>query len=316
MADVFMNGTALPNSQSVLNFNRVDMPMLVDQVLAHAPLLKILPARAVDSNNFVYTKKTANPATGFRDINSGLENTAGSYSRVTVDLKYYDASFAMDVAAAEIDDRGVDHVLTIEAISHLQSAMASIESQIFYGTGTGGNADGFDGFLDQSNLDGASDAQVVNAGGTTATTGQSTYLIAAGTPDLEVLWGESGQISVGPRMKVRNFPGTGVYWQYAHEIGTWCGLKIGRNQSVVRIANVTEDAGKGLTDDLISEAISIFPAELQATHIVTGRRSLGQLQQSRTATNPTGAPAPFPESAFGIPIVVTDNLLENEAIIV
>jgi hypothetical protein len=37
------------------------------------------------------------------------------------------------------------------------------------------------------------------------------------------------------------------------------------------------------------------------------------LQASRTATNPTGAPAPFPENAFGIPIVVTDALPIDEA---
>jgi hypothetical protein len=44
------------------------------------------------------------------------------------------------------------------------------------------------------------------------------------------------------------------------------------------------------------------------------RRSLRQLQQSRTATNSTGAPAPFPTEAFGVPIVVTDALLSTEAL--
>jgi hypothetical protein len=38
-----------------------------------------------------------------------------------------------------------------------------------------------------------------------------------------------------------------------------------------------------------------------------------ELQSSRTATNPTGAPAPFPTEAFGIPIVVTDSIPEDEA---
>lgn len=312
MADVFVNGTALPNSQSVLNFNRVDMPLMVDEVLAHAPLLARLPARAVASHNFTYTKKTANPVTGFRAINAGLENTAGSYERVQVDLAYYDASFAMDVAAAKVDERGVDHILGIEAMAHLQSAMANIESNLLYGAAAGG----FDGFADQANLNGLADAQVIGAGGTTAATAQSTWLIAEGAGDVEILWGEGGVISVSDRQMVRNFPGTGSYWQYAHEIGAWCGLKIGRDQSVVRIANVTEDTGKGLTDDLISQAISLFPASLQPTVIVTGRRSLGQLQQSRTATNVTGAPAPFPSEAFGVPIIVSDNASETEALLI
>ncbi|MBA7711875.1 hypothetical protein ES703_120842 [subsurface metagenome] len=43
-------------------------------------------------------------------------------------------------------------------------------------------------------------------------------------------------------------------------------------------------------------------------------RSLGQLQDSRTATNPTGAPAPFPESAFNVPIFDTTAITNTEAL--
>jgi len=44
------------------------------------------------------------------------------------------------------------------------------------------------------------------------------------------------------------------------------------------------------------------------------RRSLKQLQVSRTATNATGAPAPFPQESFGVPIIVTDAILSTEAL--
>jgi hypothetical protein len=49
--------------------------------------------------------------------------------------------------------------------------------------------------------------------------------------------------------------------------------------------------------------------------IVAGRAQQHRLQESRTATNPTGAPAPFPESAFGIPIVTVESLAQNETAI-
>jgi hypothetical protein len=39
-----------------------------------------------------------------------------------------------------------------------------------------------------------------------------------------------------------------------------------------------------------------------------------QLQMSRTATTPTGAPAPYPQEAFGIPIEETDSILDTEAL--
>jgi len=39
-----------------------------------------------------------------------------------------------------------------------------------------------------------------------------------------------------------------------------------------------------------------------------------ELQMCRTATTPTGAPAPYPQEAFGIPIEETDSILDTEAL--
>jgi hypothetical protein len=44
------------------------------------------------------------------------------------------------------------------------------------------------------------------------------------------------------------------------------------------------------------------------------RNALRLLRQCRSAYSPTGAPAPFPTEAFGIPIVVTDQILSTEAV--
>jgi hypothetical protein len=61
--------------------------------------------------------------------------------------------------------------------------------------------------------------------------------------------------------------------------------------------------------------MQIFPASRGPNYVVMNRRSLGQLQRSRTATNPTGAPAPFPQEAFGVPIVVTDQINSTETLL-
>ena len=87
---------------------------------------------------------------------------------------------------------------------------------------------------------------------------------------------------------------------------------MGGAYSVGRIANLTADAGKGLTDDLISDLLSQFPAGMVPTLLVCSRRSLKQLQQSRTATNQTGAPEPFPSDAFGVPLITTDAIIDTE----
>ena len=88
---------------------------------------------------------------------------------------------------------------------------------------------------------------------------------------------------------------------------------MGSVQSTVRLANL--DAVATLSDDLLSDAIAKFPAGKAPSYLVMNRQSLKQLQQSRTATNPTGAPAPFPTEAYGIPIIATDSITSTEAIV-
>ena len=69
-----------------------------------------------------------------------------------------------------------------------------------------------------------------------------------------------------------------------------------------------------LTDILIANLLGKFPAGKVPDVLLMTRRSLHQLQASRTATNPTGAPAPFPQEAFGVPIAVTDAISNIETL--
>jgi hypothetical protein len=106
---------------------------------------------------------------------------------------------------------------------------------------------------------------------------------------------------------------TGLFNAYVQPIYSWLGIQLGSIFSVGRICNI--DAGSPLTDDLISAAISAFPSSRPPTNLVMNRKSLAQLQQSRTATSPTGAPAPFPEESHKVPITVTDSVLNTEAVV-
>lgn len=299
---------------NVATFNKTDMDLLVSDVLDEAPLLSMLAARTVRGNTFLYTKKTANPAVGFRDANDGIEGKVATYEKITCTLGILDASFAVDVAVAQSDERGWQHIMAEEAIAHLRQAMREVEEQIIYGTAN--DSKGFAGFAGQANLNENDDTMVVDAGGTTASTGSSVWLIRTGEPDVQVLWGQEGVISVGDMQIVeRAGSATGAFPAYYHPITGWAGLKIGSVYSVGRICNLTADAGKGLTDDLIADAIAKFPSGRGPSVMAMNRRSLKQLQNSRTATNATGAPAPFPVEAFGIPIVVTDAIGSTETLL-
>jgi len=306
MADAYMT------TSDVVKFNDADLDIgIVSDVLNDSPVLAAMAARSIPGYTYKYLKKTANPSVGFRDENDGRENTKATYSNVTVTCAILDASFQVDVATAEADERGASAMLAQQAVDHLQSAMFHAETEVITGAGAGG----FAGLADQA-VGQIGGAMNVNAAGTTADTASSVYLVRTGLSDVHVVWGSDGAISVGETSIIKAAgSGTGSFPAYYTPVSSWVGIQIGSSYSLGRICNITEDSGKGLTDDLISAALSKFPAGRGPTFVAMNRRSLGQLQQSRTATSPTGAPAEFPSAVHGLPVIVTDALSETEALL-
>ena len=98
---------------------------------------------------------------------------------------------------------------------------------------------------------------------------------------------------------------------YMQPIDGWVGLQITTAHSAARLANVKDT----LDDDMISDLLKLFPSEEPATHLVMNKEARNTLRKSRTATNPTGAPAPQPEEVFGTPIIETSSLRNTEAIV-
>ncbi|WLD11881.1 major capsid protein [Planctellipticum variicoloris] len=291
----------------------------VTDLLQDAPLLAALAAGpASHATEHKYLKETGAPVVGFRAPNAGRENKKSADTLVTIVLKILAASFDCDKAIADAYPKGAQQWLGREAIRHLKAAFAGAEGQILYGVGS--DADGFVGLADASTLNALADAMVVNAAGTTAATGSSVFLIRTNEDgnDCTLIAGKEGKIEVGDTVVIQKDDGTATgksYPAYYTPIEGWLGLQIGSAYSVGRIANLTADPGKGLTDALIYEALSRFPASRQPNRIAMNRRSLEQLRKSRTATNATGAPAPIPTEVEGIPIVTTDQIKSTEALL-
>ena len=298
-------------SAKVLQFNDSDLSFDVSDVLEDSPVLRRLSAFSVDGTQLRYMRKTANPVTGFRAANDGTQNDVATYEQVSVDLAIADASFNIDIALARGYRLGESAFIALQMRNHLQSMMFNIESELINGSS---DANGFDGLGDE--IDALADSMMVNAGGTTADTGSSVYLIRTGFNDTQVAWGNAGVITADDTVISRTIgSATGTFPSYYTAITGYCGLIYGSSYSAARICNLTEDSGKGLTDELISKAISLFPAGRGPNLIACSRRSLHQLQASRTATNATGSPAPYPLDSFGIEIVTTDSIPNNQAII-
>lgn len=288
----------------------------VSDILNDSPLLRLLPAETAPETTYYYTKYTTAPTVGFRAVNDGRENSKSVDTPVTRDLKIVDATFSVDVAIANAFKMGADAYISKEAMRHLQAAFFLVERQFFYGTVSPGSSAGFLGFGDEADLNQAADTMVVNAGGTTAATGSSAWLLRVNPDEVAIILGRNGNIEIAETTTTRIAgSATGTFPAYYTPITGWAAMKRGSVYSAVRIANLTEDSGKGLTDDLIAKGIEKFRAGSPPTHLVCSRRSLRQLQDSRTATNTTGAPAPFPQESFGVQIVVTDAIVNTETLL-
>ncbi len=288
----------------------------VSDLLDDSPVTKALFAKGASEGSIhKYLKQTTASGAAFRALNAGLAKTYSQDTLVTDTLQLMDASFTFDKGRIS---GSVNHdVLSLELARSLRAMFYGLESQIFYGVGA--DAGGFVGFSDSTAGDALADAMVYNAGGTTASTQTSVFLIRSGDDDAALILGNDGMMDISdpfdtlvypdPTTDAKTYPAVGV------SVLGYAGLQLGSAQSVGRIANLhASDSNAQLTDDMLYEALSLFPAGRQPNMIAMNRQSLKQLRSSRTATNVTGAPAPRPTEVEGIPIVVTDAIINTEAV--
>ncbi len=262
-----------------------------------------------------YSKETGAPVVGFRAENDGREYDHSVDTVVSVTLNILDFSWKVDKAVADAWRKGgPEAMIAREGFRHLKAAMFELEKQYFQGTNN--DAAGFAGLNEATAWDAIADTMVIDATGTTASTGSSCWLLKLGMDDISAVMIEDSPLELGETIVTSMAgSGTGELPVYYTPGTSWAGLQIGGAYSGARIVNLTEDSGKGLTDDLIFEAIEAFPNGTPDL-IVCSRRSRRQLRESRTATNVTGAPAPIPMDVGGIPVIVSEGIPNTEAILV
>ena len=294
-----------------LNLSGADVTDLVQAV----PFLNLLPIEtSSNGETHLYTKETTAPVVGFRAPNAGREEDSSVDTLVTVTLKLLDFSWWVDKGIADIWRRGAADLIAREGMRHIKAALVAFEKQVIYGVTSPGDAAGFVGMAAATTVDALADAMTINAAGTTASTASSCWGVRIGPNDLTAVAHGDG-IQLGETVTQRMVStGTLGFPAYYTPGCTWLGMQVGSIYSMGRVVNLTEDTGKGLTDDLIAQLLEQFPVGKEPTHLLMNRRSRRQLQDSRTATNSTGAPAPFPQEAFGVPIVTVETITSTEAL--
>lgn len=269
-------------------------------------------SRTVKGLSFKTIVRSGLPTVGFRGANQGVDSGKSQYYNREVGCFPINPRWYMDVVVADKHEDGPEAALALEAAGQMQAVMQTVAKQFYYGTGTGGDSLGHQGLVQlvDSNY-------VVDASGTTDNTASSVYMVKFGPRFIQWVYGKDGKFDLSP-VDRRDYTDANSkrYTAYFQELMGHVGLSVQDYRSIVRIKKLTADSGKGLTDALLADALAKFPMSLGFPDcILMSKRSWTQLKKSRTATNPTGTPAPYPQDYEGIPIVATENILDTEALV-
>lgn len=295
---------------------------LIEESLIVAPEVARFPARTIRGTSYKTLFRTSLPTASFRNANAGTTPVKSSFANRLTECFIIDAQIIVDKAVADACEDGPEWMKTTESVGVAQSNLQLLGKQIWYGNdGNGsvnknGDTAGFPGALGCYN---ATDMEV-DATGSTATTGSSVWGVKFGEQYAQLVFGNNTTLSLGEWMTqqvVDPNAATKRYTAYTNGLTGWAGMQVGHKNCLGRIRDLTADSGKKLTDTLMSQLLEKFLTNLGMApdaYFMTAR-SLFQLQASRTATSPTGAPAPIPDSFMGVPIIVTNSLLNTETLV-
>ncbi len=302
---------AMPTLLDIAKRNGSDsVAGLIDETTAAHPEVVNGFARTIKGYIFKTRVRTANPVVGFRNAGEGTAATVGKVKNRLIEAFIMNPRWVCDVALADMAEDGPEAMIAEEGIAMTGGSMTTLGSQFYYGTLADGSK-GFPGLI--AGYDAT--AMVVDAGGTAADTGSSVWAVRFGRQDVAWIWGNNGNLGLSDVRIESVLDANGdPFTAYVQELLARPGLMIGNRYSVGRIKKLTAEAGKTLNDAMLSNLLSKFPVGGLPHFWFMSRRSQQQLQASRTATNATGEAAPFPESAFKIPILTTDSIVDTESL--
>lgn len=249
------------------------------------------------------------PSTGFRKLGEGRDPSKGRYEEREFKMYLFGGRAEAEIAAYQADSGGESAVKGRVVKDTAESALEALDGQIFYGVTL--DDDGFPGLKAFTPFGGA---YTKNAGGTTAITASSVYGVKFGEDYCSLKWGGTGDPFNLGEWRKQDITGTNnkpIPGEVA-DLEGWIGLVIKHKASVVRICNITADAGKGVTDELLGAAIDLLPTKMKPDVWFMSKRSRTQLRLSRST--PETVYPNMPTESNGIPIEVDDSILDTDAI--
>ena len=291
---------------------------LIEETLTYAPEVQIMPARTIRGTSYKVVSRTSYPGVGFRAANEGSTPTKSSFENQLIECYILSGAVQADIAVARAYEDGEQAWKDVEAVGVMRQALIELGSQVIYGTSV--DSKGFPGL--QAIHTAFNAGLVVDAGGTTGGTASSVYGINTDTQGVQLVFGSGTTFELG-EWRIENVGTDTVYPAHVANLTAWVGMQVGSKYSVGRLKDATADSGAGVTDAKLAELLSKYPVGYRPNYWLMNRRSAYQLQVSRSASSvqngvktSSGSEifAPLPTESNGIPIVITDSILNDEAL--
>ena len=291
---------------------------LIEETLTYAPEVQILPARTIRGTSYKIASRVSYPGVGFRAANEGSTPTKSEFENQLIECYILSGAVQADLAVARAYEDGEQAWKDIESVGVMRQAMIELGSQVIYGTTA--DAKGFPGL--QAIHTAFNSGLVVDAGGTTGGTASSVYGINTDTQGVQLVFGAGTTFELG-EWRIENVGTASVYPAHVANLTAWVGMQVGSKYSVGRLKDATADSGGGVTDAKLAELLSKYPVGYRPNYWLMNRRSAFQLQSSRSSSviysgvkSSSGAEvfAPLPSESNGIPIVITDSILNDEVL--
>lgn len=296
---------------------------LIEENLKFAPEIAAMPFRTIRGTSYKTGVRIGLPSTGFRSANDGFTPSKSTFIDRLIEAYIFGGAVEADKAVADAYEDGAAAWQMIEANGVAQSAMQNLGKQVFGGVSIDGK--GFPGlkaatpFGDTTE---AGDALTVDAGGSTSDTASSVYAVQFGVQGVTLIGGNNSAFELGD-WRIQNIAKNSKTMEaYVANLTSWIGMQVGNENAVRRIANLTADANKGLTDTLLAQLLATFPIGFVPDALIMSRRSRSQLQVSRAVTlfgtgknrPDQSVIAPLPTEYDGVPFIVTDSIPNTDAI--
>lgn len=297
---------------------------IVDEVAIAAPLFNRLPGRVISGTTYRYMKRNSLPKIGPRPINAGVEAHKASYKSANAECYYYDGRIEVDKALIDADPEAKNLLMADEARATVRGTMYGLEQSLFYPEPGGAPClrQTIGDYMAMSADPSITDETAWTAGGS------SIWLLHVADDSLYNLWGNHKTVAFGPideesvirptgKLDANGNKEMGMMRAKVQHCSFWRGF-VQKNVFAVG-AILNESAANPLTDEMLAEAVRMFPAAMRPNLIVMNTASCARLQKERaklfTYRKGQGGQTAYvdtPTMWEKVPILVTDGLIEDE----